>query len=52
MQYKQELNIILDREEVLWRMKVRTKWVLHGERNNRLYHAITVVLTGETSLGL
>ena len=32
---REELEDLLDREELLWAQKARTKWILQGDRNTK-----------------
>lgn len=38
-----ELQEILDREEILWFQKARTKWMQDGDRNTNYYHTKTAI---------
>nr|POE73655.1 hypothetical protein CFP56_76544 [Quercus suber] len=35
--YREELEELLDREELLWAQKARTNWFLHRDRNTRYF---------------
>lgn len=39
-QHRQELEIIVDREEILWKTKSKAKWIKGGERNTKYDHAL------------
>ncbi|KAK8686719.1 hypothetical protein V6N13_125739 [Hibiscus sabdariffa] len=36
------LEEVLQNEELLWFQRARTKWVAHGDRNMRYFHACTL----------
>ena len=42
-QLSNEFNQILQWEEELWAMKVRTNWLIAGERNTSYFHLSTIV---------
>lgn len=35
-----ELEVLLQREVVMWAQKARSDWILFGDRNTRFYHAV------------
>lgn len=37
---REELEDVLDREELLWAQKARTKWILQGDRNNKYFQTM------------
>lgn len=37
---REELENLLDREELLWAQKARTKWILQGDRNNKYFQTM------------
>ena len=38
--YREELEELLNREELMWAQKARTKWFLHGDRNTRYFQTV------------
>lgn len=34
---RMEIEDLLDREELMWAQKARTKWFLHGDRNTNFF---------------
>ncbi|XP_030933957.1 uncharacterized protein LOC115959633 [Quercus lobata] len=38
--YREELEELLDREELMWALKARTNWFLHGDRNTRYFQTV------------
>ena len=41
-QLSEEYNLILQMEEEIWAMKVRTNWIILGERNTSYFHMSTL----------
>ena len=37
---REELEDLLDREELLWAQKARTKWILQGDRNTKHFQTV------------
>ena len=38
--YREELEELLDREELMWAQKARTNWFLHRDRNTRYFQTV------------
>ena len=37
---REEIEVLLDREELMWVQKARTKWILQGDRNTRFFQTV------------
>lgn len=37
---REELEDLLNREELLWAQKARTKWILQGDRNTKYFQTV------------
>ena len=37
---REELEELLNREELMWAQKVRTNWILHGDRNTKYFQTV------------
>ena len=38
--YREELEELLDREELMWALKARTNWFPHGDMNTRFFQTV------------
>lgn len=38
-----EMNELLKREEILWRDKVKSRWIAEGDANTRFFHLSTII---------
>ena len=48
--YREELEELLDREELMWALKARTNWFLHGDRQRRSKNRIIQIKDEEGNL--
>ena len=37
---REELEELLNRDELMWAQKVRTNWILHGDRNTKYFQTV------------
>lgn len=40
---QQDLDLVLKREEILWKDKAKTRWIDEGDANTRCFHRSTII---------